>query len=84
MTHPARSQLDPASSLQMESAGRTSAASPLVALASTAPWPTAAATQGLTLVHFSAQRERLLWGKGHHLVLFRGYLGGDKGVLAGV
>jgi hypothetical protein len=36
--------------------------------------------QGLTLVHFSAQRERFLWDRGYLGVgVFRGYLVGVQG-----
>ena len=35
--------------------------------------------QGLTLVHFSAQRKRYLWDKGCIEGLFRGCLGGVRG-----
>jgi len=39
-------------------------------------------TQGLTLVHFSAQRKRLLWVRGCIWRLFRGFLGGVRGYWA--
>jgi hypothetical protein len=39
-----------------------------------------AAAQGLTLVHFSAQRKRFLWYGGCVEGLFRGTLGGVMGV----
>jgi len=35
--------------------------------------------QGLTLVHFSAQRRRLLWDRGCIHGVFRGCLGGVRG-----
>jgi len=35
--------------------------------------------QGLTLVHFSAQRKRFLWDKGCNWGLFRGCSGGVEG-----
>ena len=37
------------------------------------------AGQGLTLVHFSAQRERFLWGVGCAESLLRGISGGVEG-----
>ena len=36
--------------------------------------------QGLTLVQFSAQRKRFLWGRGCTLELFRGCHGASGGV----
>jgi len=36
--------------------------------------------QGLTLVHFSAQRKRCLWDRGCILGLFREYTGGAMGI----
>jgi hypothetical protein len=42
-------------------------------------WAATPATQGLTLVHFSAQRERFLWGRGCMYGLLRGCLGGVRG-----
>ena len=39
-----------------------------------------ARTQGLTLVHLSAQRERFLWYRGCVEGLFRGYQGVQGGV----
>ena len=44
----------------------------------------AAAYQGLTLVHFSAQRKLFLWDRGCDLGLFRGVFTGCQGVVAGV
>ena len=35
--------------------------------------------QGLTLVHFSAQRKRFLWDRGCTYGLFEGFLGGVGG-----
>jgi hypothetical protein len=37
--------------------------------------------QGLTLVHFSAQRKRFLWNRGCVWLLFRGCLGAVEGGL---
>jgi hypothetical protein len=39
----------------------------------------ASSTQGLTLVHISAQRKRFLWDRGCTQGSFRGCLGGDEG-----
>jgi len=36
-----------------------------------------ASNQGLTFVHFSAQRKRFLWDRGCNYGLFRGCFGGD-------
>ena len=63
------------------------AAAPVVALPAAALEPAAAAaapsapaaTQGLTLVHCSAQRKRFLWDRGCIRGLFVGYLGGVVG-----
>jgi hypothetical protein len=40
--------------------------------------PVLAAQQGLTLLHFSAQRERFLWDRGCIHGMLRGCLGGVK------
>ena len=46
-------------------------------------WRTAAptASQGLTLVHFSARRKRFVWDRGCIKGLFRGYFRGVLGML---
>ena len=44
---------------------------------------TTAFMQGLTLVHFSAQRKRILWDRECIQGLFRGVFRGCQGVLAG-
>jgi len=43
-----------------------------------------ASAQGLTLLHFSAQRKRFLWDRGCIQGLFRGYVIGVKGYLGDV
>jgi len=50
-------------------------------------WPTCtprARRQGLTLVHFSAQRKRFMWNRGFMKGAGRRYLAGAKGVLGWV
>ena len=41
--------------------------------------PSITSDQGLTLIHFSAQRKRFLWDKGCLFELFKGCLGGVRG-----
>ena len=43
--------------------------------------PRCAGAQGLTLVHFSAQRKRFGWVEGYIYGLCRGFVGGIRGCL---
>ena len=48
------------------------------------PAALAPCTQGLTLVHFLAQRERFVWDRGCIWALFRGCIEGARGRLGGL